>query len=408
MSARLRSTMGAGLVLLLLATACSGGGDDDDGTAAVSDTSDTSAAGGEEAPPPEQFTGSVEEFYEVPDPLPPGEPGDLIRIQPVSSDDLSTMVRVMYHSTDAEDRDRAVTGMITYPSAAAPAEGWPVVSYAHGTAGIAPKCAPSRTPEVPPAFGVEGVAVMTDYIGLGPIGELHPYLSKPAEGNAAIDAVRAAGNLAEANAGTRWFSVGHSQGGHAALSAAELSADYAPELELLGTAAMAPGSDFTKSYGPIDEIIVRVTGAMSLYGATSEHPDIDPDDYVGPELAAVADVIQEECLDAVTRAVAGLPADTFYENNPFETEPAASLMLENDVGMVTVDAPLLLIGGTADIVVNIERVRSLNERLCDIGQVTEFVVLEGADHGGDFVQSVPKVEAFLQARLAGEEPTDTC
>ena len=36
------------------------------------------------APTVERFSGTVDEFYAVPDPLPPGEPGALIRVQDVS------------------------------------------------------------------------------------------------------------------------------------------------------------------------------------------------------------------------------------------------------------------------------------------------------------------------------------
>src|SRR5262245_13898011 len=78
--------------------------------------------------PVEQFVGSVDAFYVLPDPLPAGEPGQLIRIQLVSESATSTTLRIMYHSRDTLDRDRAVTGILTYPHAAPPPGGWPVVS----------------------------------------------------------------------------------------------------------------------------------------------------------------------------------------------------------------------------------------------------------------------------------------
>jgi acetyl esterase/lipase len=399
------TAIAASACLIVLASACSS---DDNSDSASSDTTTTTDGTTGTTAPPEQFTGSVDDFYRVPDPLPAGQPGQLIRVQPVGSMDGSTTVRVMYHSRDAEEQDRAVTGIITYPTAPAPDGGWPVVSWSHGTTGLASKCALSRDGGAAPAFGVQGVAVATDYIGLGPIGEIHPYLSKPSEGNAAIDAVRAARNLPDANAGSRWMSLGHSQGGHGALAAAELSADYAPELELVGTVAFAPGSDFTKTFGGIDDIVARVTGAMALYGAVGEHPDIDPADYVGPQLAAAADVIKNECLDAIIGAIAGIPAETFYAHSPFETEPAKSLLLANDVGDVKVDAPLLLVSGTADDRVVIDRVRSLFSRLCAAGQVTEFVVVDGANHGDIVPRTSAQAESWLAARLAGEPPTDSC
>lgn len=359
--------------------------------------------------PVERFTGADGDFYRVPDPLPEGEPGQLIRVQEVSAEAGSTTVRVMYHSRDAGGRDRAVTGLVTYPDEAPPSGGWPVVSWSHGTTGLAPACAPSRAGGAAPAFGVEGVVVATDYVGLGPEGEIHPYLSKPSEGNAAIDAVRAARNLAEAGAGTRWVSMGHSQGGHAALSAAELSVDYAPELDLVGTVAFAPGSDLDRTFGGIDDIVTRVVGAMALYGAVGEHPDLVPEDYAGPELEAVSDVIREECLPAIIDAVVPVPADTFWEQDPLQTEPARSLLLANEVGTVRVDAPLLLVSGTADQTVVIDRVRSLYARLCDIDQLTELVAVDGATHDDVIPRTQAQVDAWVAARLAGEgTPTDSC
>jgi pimeloyl-ACP methyl ester carboxylesterase len=396
-----------GLTLAVLASGAACSGDDEPAKANASSNAEDAADTPTSTTPPEQFTGSIDDFYQVPDPLPEGVPGQLIRVQDVSTTDIQTTVRVMYHSRDAEDRDRAVTGIITYPTAAAPEGGWPVVSWSHGTAGIAPKCAPSRLGGEAPAFDVEGVAVATDYIGLGPVGELHPYLSKFAEGNAAIDAVRAAQNLPAAHASATWLSIGHSQGGHAALAAAELSADYAPELDLIGTVAFAPGSDFTKHFGGIDDIVARVTGAMALYGSVSEHPDIDPADYVGPELAAKADVIENECLDAIIPALAVLPADTYYAHPPEDTEPAKSFLIANDVGDVKVDAPLLLVSGTDDQTVVIDRVRSLYSRLCDAGQVTELVVVEGATH--DIIPpSITQAEAWIKARLDDQPATNSC
>lgn len=397
------------LSLALAVTACSG---DDDSDKSAGGSTGTTAGNKSAAPaPPEQFTGAVEDFYKVPDPLPKGEPGDLIRVQDVGEDPgLGTKtLRVMYHSRDAEDRDRAVTGLVTYPTTAQPpADGWPVIAWAHGTSGINEKCAPSRAGGTAPALGVQGVAVATDYIGLGPVGELHPYLSKPAEGHSSIDAVRAARQIADAHAGTTWLSVGHSQGGHAALSASELAKKYAPELDLVGTVALAPGSDFDKTFGPVDEVVARVIGAMMLYGATSEHPDLDPADYAGPGLAEKADLVTNECLPAIMVPVAGIPADTFWKQDPLKTEPTKSMLLANEVGVTKVDAPLLLIVGTADIQVNFERAKSLYRRLCDLGQETELVVLEGADHGQELPRTGDKVTSWLQDRLAGKQATDSC
>ncbi len=110
---------------------------------------------------PPRFAGTVDEFYVVPSPLPAGAPGELLRVQDVSSGGGTTTVRIMYHSVDAAGRDRAVTGIVTYPDGPAPVGGWPVVSLAPGTSGLAAPCATSRSGAPAPVFGVPAVGVRT-------------------------------------------------------------------------------------------------------------------------------------------------------------------------------------------------------------------------------------------------------
>lgn len=361
-----------------------------------------------DATPPEVFTGTVDEFYVVPNPLPEGEPGRLIRIQYVSDSAEATTLRIMYHSRDARDRDRAVTGILTYPHAAPPDGGWPVVSLANGTVGLASPCALSRRGRAAPTFGVVGVGVVTDYIGLGPVGEIHPYLSRPSEAHSVIDAVRAARNLPEAGAGRRWLAIGHSQGGHAALATNELAADYAPELELLGTISLAPAALFDRSYDGIDPIVTHVVGVMLFYGASYEHPEIVFEDYVSAEGVEASRVIEDRCLDDIIDSVLSVPIERFYDESPLDTEPARSILLGNDVGGVRAESPLLLIGGTADLTVVIERVRDLLDQLCAVDQVTEYLEIEGATHDTEYALGAEQIEDWFAARLNGESVADSC
>ena len=64
--------------------------------------------------------------------------------------------------------------MLTYPNGAPPAGGWPVVSWANGTVGMAPQCTPSRAGRTVSTLGFAAVGVQSDYVGLGPLGERHP------------------------------------------------------------------------------------------------------------------------------------------------------------------------------------------------------------------------------------------
>jgi pimeloyl-ACP methyl ester carboxylesterase len=374
-----------------LAASCSGSGDSDD-------TGGTDRGGSQEA----------DAFYDVPDPLPAGEPGDLIRTMPIEAPAGDVGLRIMYHSTDSEGDDRAVTGIVYYPTAEAPDGGWPVFAWAHGTSGLAPQCAPSRIPLAPPDYGVQGVRVATDYIGLGPNGEIHPYLSAAAEGNAMIDSVAAVRALSDAHAGNRWVAAGHSQGGHAALVTNEMAADRLPDAELLGTVAIAPGAQLSETYG--DEVQTRIITTMVLFGAAADDPDIDPRDYLSPEVYDVAaGLVEDTCLGEIISTLLPLaPSDDFYKVDPRDDEVGSAWLEENDPGKVVSDSPLLIVQGGQDLIVLPARTEALIERLCDLGQVVDRIDLPDANHDTEPSQATAQIADWLAARLAGDTPTDDC
>lgn len=407
-------------VLVAVVMAGCAGDDDSSGDASSSgdaaDESEPGTVGSSEGPDTEAsspadvevFTGDLDDFYIVPDPLPPGEPGDLIRVEDLGVVEGVRTWRVMYHSRDAQDQDRGVTGIISHPVGEAPEEGWPVVAWAHGTVGMASPCAPSRSGGAAPGFGIDGVHVATDYIGLGPVGERHPYLSSRSQAHSVIDSVRAAHALDGVEVDDAWVAVGHSQGGHSALWTNELGESYAPELDLRGTVSIAPASMLTENYGDHDLIIPRMVGLMALYGYEADYPEIDVEDYVGPDILSADDVVDSGCSDDIISAFVVVPYDEHFVNDPIETEPAASVVRENDPGHEPVDSPLMLVAGEIDNYVVPERVDALFDRLCGIGQVTEQILVPGADHGSVVPGAGDQTTAWLQDRLDGVEATTAC
>ena len=115
------------------------------------------------------------------------------------------------------------------PAGTPPIGGWPVVSWAHGTQGIADRCAPSvsgPTPcrtrrALPGRVPGQGYAVAAaDYHGLGSPGR-HACLHVRTAARNTIDMVKASRQyLGAAALSPRWVSVGYSQGAAAALVAA--------------------------------------------------------------------------------------------------------------------------------------------------------------------------------------------
>jgi len=121
--------------------------------------------------------GPKRDFYSVPDPLASKPPGTIIRSERIPAPHGATAWRVLYHSESVGGRDIAVSGVIVAPNATAPKGGRPVVTWAHGTTGLADSCAPSKAanvasklPYVDAMIRAGYVVAATDYEGLGTPG----------------------------------------------------------------------------------------------------------------------------------------------------------------------------------------------------------------------------------------------
>src|SRR5947209_7209154 len=133
-------------------------------------------------------TASTVAFYDPPRRLVAAAPGTVIRSEPFAAITGARAWKVLYHSRAVDGRDIVVSGVIVAPTGRAPAGGRPVVAWAHGTHGIADKCAPSRIrqwvkymPGIRQLVDHGYVVAATDYEGLGTPG-VHPYLMGDSEG----------------------------------------------------------------------------------------------------------------------------------------------------------------------------------------------------------------------------------
>ncbi|KXV68128.1 signal peptide-containing protein, partial [Gluconobacter japonicus] len=118
----------------------------------------------------------------------------------LSLPDAGKSLRITYLSTDGVTGKGLVpvTAEVIVPAGEAPAGGWPIVAWAHGTVGNDDSCAPSLNPysarntQYLSEWMKRGFAIVaTDYQGLGTPG-VHPYLNTRAEAYSVLDSVRAA------------------------------------------------------------------------------------------------------------------------------------------------------------------------------------------------------------------------
>ena len=331
---------------------------------------------------------------------------------------------ITYVSDDAQGRPIVVSGTVAVPASRPPRGGWPVISWAHGTSGYSDVCAPSNdSPDgldhdyfavIDPtldAWVARGYAVVqTDYEGLGTPGP-HPYLNGVSEANTVTDIVRAARRL-NRNVGRNWVVMGHSQGGQAALFAAQIGGRRAPELHLRGAVPIAPGGTFVAQTVPY--IQSNQPGAAAaeaflpliLLGAQAADPAINADALVSDAFRPALTAARTGCL-AQLRAVPTIDPTTVFRAGA-DLGPLTSYLAQQDPRMADPKVPTFIAQGSADQLVSPAGTAALVQTLCGKGARIDYQVYAGQDHRGSVAASLPDAEHFVDTVMAGGTPPTTC
>jgi pimeloyl-ACP methyl ester carboxylesterase len=357
-------------------------------------------------------------FYS-PGKLPAGPHGKLIWERPfkgVAALKGATNWLVLYKQVGVTGKPVAVSGIVSVPKGKSPKGGWPVVTWAHGTTGIAPQCAPSRDTGsssgadstdkgTAPLFDTwikDGYAVVrTDYEGLGGPG-VHPYLIGRSEGDGVLDIVRAARQLDPALS-NRVVISGHSQGGHAALWAASLAPSYTPDLHVLGTVAFAPESHTAQQASLLRSVSsTSLTGlaAMILRGVSVAYPRLNINALLTPQAAALYPQTLTKCLGQLDQpnSLGGLPLNQLVSQNADLTPVIKDLAL-NDPDNLKIKGKVLIEQGLADTTVLPPFDQELSQELAHDGAKVTYHTYPGATHSGVLTAAAKDATAFLRAHF---------
>jgi dienelactone hydrolase len=359
-------------------------------------------------------------FYKPPKQI-PGRHGTLIWTRnasgPVRLQDARYTKLVLYSSRTPQGAKDVVSGSVSVPKGKPPKGGWPVISWAHGTTGVADICAPSRDGLDPTANTGEtyinsdlnswlraGYAVLrTDYQGLGTPGP-HPYLIGTAEGRSVVDIVQAARQL-DQNISKRYLISGHSQGGQAALFAAGLANTWQPKLKLRGTVAFAPASHILEQVPSLSIFTapssLSALATMILNGASTQSAAININQILSDEALPFYPLLQSQCLGRLGQAdeLGGIPPSHLLRSG-------ADLSALNPVlaGMnpaVRTSAPILIPQGQADSTVFAFLTARLKDELAGLGDQVTYRTYPGIDHVGVVTAGEADALAFFQAQLPG-------
>lgn len=356
-------------------------------------------------------------FYSPPASKLAGPHGSVIWARPIHGGHMPTVGKswlVLYRSQAPDGKIVPTSGLVTVPTGKAPKGGFPVLSWAHGTTGIADSCAPSKSATKPATNAYdqdlraemthwikEGYAVAaTDYQGLGTPG-MHPYLIGVSEGRSVVDAALAARALSK-DVGKRWVAIGHSQGGHATLWAAAIGKSYAPSLTLEGALPLAPASHIGEQASLVKNIDSNPYGGLPglIIAGALNAAHIAPATALSDKALALYPQIEKVCDDKLSLpdSWGGLPLNQIFRDG-YDTTPLVDTISKNDPEDLTVHVPMLIAQGTADNTVlpafTDQTVSSLESR----GAKITYKKYDGVTHTGVVEASRVDDEAFIDGLL---------
>jgi alpha-beta hydrolase superfamily lysophospholipase len=379
-------------------------------------------------------------FYDPPRPLPSGKAGKLIWARRIQAPKGARAWKVLYRSTLHDGRAVAVSGLVIAPARKPPKRGRPVIAWAHGTLGGARDCAPSipsnparnlasyytytsryfldvGVPALTRFVKAGYVITATDYQGLGTPG-VHQYLVGATEAHNLLDSVKAAKQIPATGAGNDVVTLGWSQGGGAAIFAGQAAfASYGRPLRVQGVAALAPAADTGPEFagqtppGPVSPSSPShdVVLAMNVFrGFAAAYPELATDSVVAAPGTQVLNALRVECTIHIADVVQELGTDpaTMYKF-PLPTVWQRRLD-ENTAGNETTVAPVLVMQGSADTVVNPNGTTQYVQRACGFDQPIDYSIHLGATH-----QTIPFVSEneyvrWIADRFAGRTAPSNC
>jgi pimeloyl-ACP methyl ester carboxylesterase len=367
-----------------------------------------------------------DQFYVPPSPLSAGEPGTLIRWAPMPAPPGIRAWRILYHSTDMDGGDVAVSGAVFAPDLAARPDGFPLIAMGHNTTGIARVCAPSLDPFRPLAGAAEAfyaqqvagfvdggfVVVATDYQGLGAVDGNHPFLIGESAAYNVLDAARAARALPDLDLAPDTTLWGHSQGGHAAAWAGQFAPTYAPDLRvtgvILGAPAAEPGLVLAAASGQPEPTPLTGYIVSLAYAWSHVYPEVAAAPALTPAALEKIDIVTRECIPTIATAYGDRPLADYVDAALLMAAPWAALLERNAAGRQPIGAPVLVVQGTDDPLVPAPTTEAFVDRLCGLGTDVQMRLYPDVGHGAVITAAMPDMLAWAAARRVGKAEPSTC
>ncbi|MBF9203494.1 alpha/beta fold hydrolase [Acinetobacter pittii] len=364
----------------------------------------------------------------------------VVKVEAYTSTNLGSVAAessiLTYKMLGQSGQEVQATSLVFTPNTPPPVGGWPIVVWAHGTTGVADTCAPSKaaladsTKDLISKLLAAGyVVVAPDYEGLGTPG-IHPFLNIKSEAFSITDAVVAARNyLSQRNLLTskKWLTVGHSQGGHAALGAAQYASRA--QLDYKGTVAVAPASNLggilvdgeaQVANAPID-IKIATYAQLDTYtalvtaGIRNTQPAFNYSQVFTSQISSIAAQAETICSGPLGQAFgAGMTKyatdhngtlDGYTRTQPnFMAVPLVKTFLEKDSQplQAKVTTPIIIYQGVADSTVPKLATDLLISNATAVGTKINSYVTGNWDHGTVMSSNVDNIVGNVQTLLSAQ------
>lgn len=329
----------------------------------------------------------IGDFYTPPKKL-PKNPGEIIRAEVLQGYSLPHGMRgwKMLYSTTVNDKTPATAVAIVLAPTKVSDLPYPVISWAHGTTGVLQKCMPSAvtvpTIDIPALEQVvsSGFAIiMTDYSFKDANGP-HPYLIGEGEARSILDAIRAAREMPDVKFESRTVVWGHSQGGHAALWTGIIGEKYAPEIDIMGVAAIAPPANIQKIISSNEKIDKRL-GPYLASSYSHYYPDVKFEKAIRSQALRPAKEIKDLCSfypPEDSKKIGILMTE--FDGRALSKDANLEKRLKENIPNEKIPAPVLIAQGLEDNVVPAEITDEFVDSRCKADQKLEYWTFEGLDH----------------------------
>jgi pimeloyl-ACP methyl ester carboxylesterase len=314
--------------------------------------------------------------------------GDLARV--------ATAEKISYVSRNNDVNSTIVTGVVVTPKPLIrllhPLSQDKTVAWAHGTYGPSDRCAPSNSP-VLDAPGDDSISprlvelleqgytlAISDYQGLGTPGPT-PYLVAKPEAQNVLDSALAARAL------NPWLSrnvivSGHSQGGQAAIVAAEIASVYAPNLSIRGVLPVAPASNLDLLAAAIPGTEGNGFAVQAIYGLAAVDSSVHPSAILTPAAYTQAQALlaANACSGDFLATFAGYSAASLLRGGAFNPAIVAKLDVSSP-GHANPNAPMRITQGADDAVIPASLTSDvLLPQECSWGGRVTLALYPGLDH----------------------------